>query len=377
MVASPAVGATADLSTAPLVGQAAIPSLVRVAQEFVDHRTAALLRSARDVAADVFVPSSGRASVKLQATEQAATAELTARKEVLRSVGEAYTDAKSTLTVDGFDLGPSSITLHVTEDTTLWYAKIVGDEPPFTRWAVSRDFAFLLDDGSWVLASVSMPSEGLAPPNEPTGATPAAMQAAAAEIRTTRSEIQRARIPGKGESSTSQSSQATLGGASAAASYNYAAMSWYAEYYWGPTEANYNHSYRVFSDVGGDCTNFISQIMRYGGWTDVTGFYRDDNAWWYNSLNQTWTWVNVGYWYTFAVLRSHRTILLAYPELMGQADVLQMDFTNDGSKDHSMLASYVTSSGIYLTYHTTNTLRRSLANIKISNPTARYIPHRT
>jgi hypothetical protein len=161
---------------------------------------------------------------------------------------------------------------------------------------------------------------------------------------------------------------------SVAASYNYTAMAAYAEQYWD----NYNPDYRTFQDTGGDCTNFISQAMRAGGWPDASpGFYRDDNYWWYNWLNQTWTWINVQYWYTFAAIRSHRTYILSTPESMLIADVLQADFSNNGSKDHTMIVSYRSSGVNYLTYHTTDTLRRSLSSLKLAFPTARWLPHRT
>ncbi len=128
-------------------------------------------------------------------------------------------------------------------------------------------------------------------------------------------------------------------GQEATAAYDYAAMAAYAERYW----AVYNPAYRTFAERGGDCTNFVSQAMRAGGWTDVGGWYKDDNNWWYNSVNQTTTWINVSYWYAFAALRSHRTYILAQPEQMGLADVLQADFQNDGSKDHTMIVSYLVS----------------------------------
>ena len=153
-------------------------------------------------------------------------------------------------------------------------------------------------------------------------------------------------------------------------------MAAYAERYWD----NYNPEFRTFADTGGDCTNFISQAMRAGGWTMVYGYYLDDNSWWYNFfplVNQARAWINVQYWYAFAALRSHRTYILARPEDMLLADVLQMDFTNNGSKDHTMIVTWVAFGDRYLTYHTTDTYRRSLSSLKTSFPNARWYPHRT
>jgi hypothetical protein len=53
-----------------------------------------------------------------------------------------------------------------------------------------------------------------------------------------------------------------------------------------------------------------------------------------------------------------------------------MDFTNNGSKDHSMIVTML-SGQPYLTYHTTDTHNRSLASIKSSYPSARWLSHRT
>ncbi|MER3462064.1 MAG: hypothetical protein C4342_03400, partial [Armatimonadota bacterium] len=312
-----------------------------------------------------FVPTFGRASSAVAAGEQAAIRELLTRRDLLRQVGEAYTDAKTTVTLRSVEGTNDSVLLHVEERTTLTYAKLVGDEPDYTEFVTGRDFRFARDASGWVLQSQSLSSqEGPAPINEPTGASAAAMKAAAQQILVARTKSEE--VPQGG-------SWRASGQMTALAGYNYPAMAAYAETYW----SSYNPSYRTFAERGGDCTNFVSQAMRAGGWTDVTGFYRDDNDWWYNFLNQTWSWINVDYWYAFAALRSHRTYILSQPESMLLADVLQADFTNDTSKDHTMIVSYRSSTQPYLTYHTTDTFRRSLSSLKLAYPSARWIPHRT
>jgi hypothetical protein len=63
---------------------------------------------------------------------------------------------------------------------------------------------------------------------------------------------------------------------------------------------------------------------------------------------------------------------------MDVGDVLQMDFDKDGSKDHTMIVSYRSSQGVpYLTYHSTNTYRRSVASIIASYPNSAYYAYRT
>ena len=87
--------------------------------------------------------------------------------------------------------------------------------------------------------------------------------------------------------------------------YNYQAMATYLEKYW----SNYNPAYRSFAGKGGDCTNFVSQALRAGGWADKSGWYKSSDNWWYNETNQTWSWVNVDYLGTFARSSGRCTML--------------------------------------------------------------------
>lgn len=360
----------ASTMAAPQKGpdKATIDRLVAVASELLVRRDQALLaRSDASMATTRFVPSFGRSSTAASAAELAATTELSARRDALLQVGEAYTSASTHVSLLSIDVGPNSATLHIEQDTRLTYAKLAGDEPDYTEFVTPRDVFFSNDSGGWILEKVALATtEGPVPIDEPTGATAAAMAVVAKDISAAR-EAAMADTSSKGASGQSSSLAVT-------ASYNYSAMAAYAEQYWH----NYNPDYRTFNEHGGDCTNFVSQAMRAGGWPDASpGFYRDDNYWWYNFLNQTWTWINVGYFYTFAAVRSHRTYILSTPESMLLADILQADFSNDGEKDHTMLVTYVSGSSRYLTYHTTDTYRRSLASIKLAYPSARWIPHRT
>jgi len=148
-------------------------------------------------------------------------------------------------------------------------------------------------------------------------------------------------------------------------------------YYSGSAAASYarmyaktpNPSYRYFS---ADCTNFVSQALRTGGWWDVPGYYQSTSAWWYNSLNQTWTWTGAHYFWLFTKNRP-RGYIARYFSDMQLGDILQMDYTNDGYSDHSMVVTAKDSYGtIYLFYHTTNTLNRSINSILSQYPNARY-----
>lgn len=135
---------------------------------------------------------------------------------------------------------------------------------------------------------------------------------------------------------------------------------------------NYNKNYRVFKS--NDCTNFISQIMRRGGWKYDLGWYRSNSNWWYNSMNQTHTWAGAENWSRFAPKRTNR---LANVWSLSLADVLQMDFNRDGTMDHSMVVTKTTSKDIYLTYHSADTKDRPLRAILKKHPRAKYYAYRT
>ncbi|WP_330365327.1 amidase domain-containing protein [Shuttleworthella sp. MSX8B] len=135
--------------------------------------------------------------------------------------------------------------------------------------------------------------------------------------------------------------------------YNYTAMANYLEKYW----SNYNSAYRRFSNT--DCTNFVSQALRAGGWKDKVGWYKNSNYWWYSNFNQSWSWSSVNYWGSFA-RNSGRTSHLNNVWYLGLGDVLQVKAKGSSQKNHTMMVSYVSNDMPYFTYHSRNRYRRSL-----------------
>ena len=143
--------------------------------------------------------------------------------------------------------------------------------------------------------------------------------------------------------------------------------------YW----SRYNPAYPDYNAAGGDCTNFVSQSLKAGGWKAVTGSSSDFHKWFSNSTAQLDSWLSVNELSWFA-LSSKRVTSLANVYQLDVGDVLQMDFDKDGSKDHSMIVTYRSSQGVpYLTYHSANTYRRSVASIIASEPNALYYAYRT
>lgn len=84
----------------------------------------------------------------------------------------------------------------------------------------------------------------------------------------------------------------------------------------------------------------------------------------------------MNYWASFA-LYSGRTYNLSNVWSLGLSDILQMDFTANSSKDHSMIVTYRPASMPYLSYHTTNTKNRSLQSLLDAYRGALYYAFRT
>lgn len=346
--------------TLPTIASAAPPPdpqvLLTVAQEFAQHRADALVAN-REVlpSLSAFADGAIPAGAELRSEEATATAELAARRQRLAEAGEQYSGARTEVVASRLEENERGITLIVEELTTLDYARVTGEEPPYTSFKSTRRFEFAQVDGRWQLTGQHFLDEGgPLPVTEP----PSGEEAGAPLDDPEAASVERPAVPHLKKVDSK--------------GYNYQAMSNYARRH----VHNYNPSYRRFNDVGGDCTNFISQALRAGGWQNDSGWYRDYHNWWYNSGNQTWSWINVNYWASFA-LSSRRSFNLTNVWLLSLGDILQMDFTSNQSKDHSMIVTVRSSTMPYLTYHSNDTLNRSLQSLLDSHRQATYYAFRT
>jgi hypothetical protein len=305
------------------------------------------------------------------------------RREDLREAGEAYTAANVDVKVLSSTADGDRVTLKVKETTTLTYAKLRGDEPPDTRFSVRHTFVFEKSSaGSWLLVSEDADSTGIPAVNEVREVDDDSVGSKSTPDESTGDESTGDEVPAQpGSSPPGQEAEKSAGATGAArtveampavASYDYPAMARYAERYW----TNYNPAYRSFSDVGGDCTNFISQSLRAGGWANDSGATWDCSNWFYGRTNQSRSWVNVNCWASFAI-ESRRARYLTRVNDLGIGDILQMDFTGNGTKDHSMITTYKANGIPYLTYHTEDTYRRSTTSLVNSFPRAIYYAFRT
>ncbi|MEZ0064195.1 hypothetical protein ABIA32_000173 [Streptacidiphilus sp. MAP12-20] len=341
------------------VDRATIASFDRMAQAALDRRTAALLNTtaARQAApqADAHVSL----AAGLARTEDQVVSSLRARKARLAAVGEVYSAGRTKVTVDNVVVNGGRADVYVTETTTLTYKKLRGDEPATTGFQAKHDVTFAAtSQGRWQLTGIEdqltggVPQVNAPAPNVASAASVDPLQGTPADTSWPASPLP------KGVSSKG---------------YNYAAMAAYAEKYW----SRYNPAYRQFNGAGGDCTNFISQSLKAGGWKNAPGIDSDYHNWWYSADSESWTWVGANDWSWFA-LSSKRVTNLKNVYQLGVGDILQMDFNRDGSKDHSMIVTYRSRSGMpYVTYHSTNTYRRSVASLVMSFPDAVYYAYRT
>ncbi|WP_432055595.1 amidase domain-containing protein [Streptomyces sp. bgisy022] len=309
--------------------------------------------------------SSGTARAEGKALDR-----LTDRRARLARHGEKYSKADTKVTLDRTRVNGRKAVVAVTETTTLTYKKVRGDEPRTTGFQSQHELTFQADRrGQWRLTGIREAADDQLAVNQPDAptveTTPSPTPSTKAAANTTpsspRAEITRP-APAAPKNLT--------GG-----EYDYKAMAAYAEKHW----RDYNPDYPSFDGrgAGGDCTNFVSQALKAGGWKHVPGYVYDYTRWFGNNEIQSHSFVGVNEWSWFA-LNSERATSLANVYQMDVGDVLQVDFDRDGSKDHTMIVTHRSAQGVpYLTYHSTNTLRRSVASIIASYPNAAYYAYRT
>ncbi|WP_129766650.1 amidase domain-containing protein [Streptomyces sp. L-9-10] len=361
----PGWSASAAVVDDPSVDSATRATFQRLADAVFADRTRALVD---DAPSGLRQRTSGfTGTVRLSETqsreEDATLEELRARKSRLARLGETYSGADTSVTLDATRVEGRRATVAVTERTTLTYGKARGAEPKTTGFRAHHELTFQADrEGGWQLTAVRDTDDGHLAVNqvaEPSAAAPVAAAddpPSAPRAATTRP-------------APSNPKNFTAGG------YDYNAMAAYATKHWN----NYNPDYPSFdgAGAGGDCTNFVSQSLKAGGWKHVPGYTTDFHKWFGNAEIQSYSFVGVNEFSWFA-LSSARATSLANVYQMDIGDVLQLDFDKDGSKDHTMIVTSRSQQGVpYLTYHSIDTYNRSMASLIASYPTAAYYAYRT
>lgn len=154
----------------------------------------------------------------------------------------------------------------------------------------------------------------------------------------------------------------------------------------------YNPKYRRFDGqgIGGDCTNFVSQALRWGGWADYLpqgwAFKADPSVWAYGDVNQTHTWSVASYFYDFVNNHVssngyHRAYFASTFGTLEPGDIILIKFAGFSTITHSLIVTHknpTSTSGLAgnyelrVTYHSTDTLDRSFTDFYNSSPGATY-----
>ncbi|MES4887574.1 amidase domain-containing protein [Streptomyces sp. NPDC096012] len=358
--------AGAAVTDDPTVNAATKATFQRLADAVFTDRTQALVDGAGSTRTRHAAGFSG--SVRMsggQTREQdSALGQLRTRRSVLAKLGEKYSRGSTQVTLDATQVKGRKATVDVTETTSLTYAKPVAKDQRTTGFQAHHELTFKADrHGTWQLTGIRDTDDGYLAVNQ-------VAKPAVATVKTAADDGP----PEAARSATSWPAPAkpkTLSGTG----YDYKAMVAYAAKYW----KNYNPAYPDFNGqgAGGDCTNFVSQALKAGGWKHVPGYTDDFHKWFGTADIQSDSFVGVNEFSWFA-LSSKRVTSLANVYQMDIGDVLQMDFNKDGSKDHSMIVTNRDRSGVpYVSYHSTNTYNRSVASLVASYPTAAFYAYRT
>ncbi|MFD8911649.1 amidase domain-containing protein [Streptomyces sp. NPDC059575] len=299
--------------------------------------------------------------------EKSALTQLRGRKDRLAKLGEQYSAGSTSVKLDATQVKGRRATVAVTETTSLTYKKVRANQPKTTGFQAHHELTFQADgNGDWQLTGVKDTDDGYLAVNQvakPEVAQPATATTAADDGP-----------PDAPKSATTRPAPANPKNMTASG-YDYKAMVAYATKYWN----NYNTEYPDFNGAGagGDCTNFVSQSLKAGGWKHVPGYTNDFHKWFGTKDIQSDSFVGVNEFSWFA-LSSKRVTPLANVFQADLGDVIQMDFNKDGSKDHTMIVTNRDAQGVpYVTYHSTNTYNRSVASLVASYPTAAFYAYRT
>ncbi|MBX7551425.1 amidase domain-containing protein [Streptomyces sp. NPDC004232] len=297
--------------------------------------------------------------------ESSAVKTLAARKNLLAKLGEKYRAGSTQVTLDATEVHGRRAKVAVTETTTLTYEKPSAKGPKTTGFQAHHELTFKADrHGDWQLTGIKDTDNGYLAVNQ-------VVTPSVAKAKTTPADDGPPDAPRAATSWPAPANPKKLTGGA----YDYQAMVAYAQKYW----RNYNPDYPDFNGEadGGDCTNFVSQTLKAGGWKHVPGDGTDFHKWFGNSEIQSDSFVGVNEFSWFA-LSSKRVTPLADVYQADLGDVIQMDFNRDGSKDHSMIVTYRDRYGVpYVTYHSNNTYNRSVASLVASYPGAYFYAYRT
>lgn len=213
--------------------RATVDAFARIADDVLSQRTQALVEEQPGHRNSGPSSAKTRMTAQLKKDEDAAISSLQSRKTRLAALGEAYTGATTHVAVDRATVTGGKATVEVSEDTTLAYKKLRGDERTTdfrTRYELTLTSK---RGGAWELTSIKSLDNGPVAINEPVAAKTKVAKDDGNQYPDGTPASTKYPAPAKPKAKT--------GGA-----YDYTAMAKYAEKYW----SNYNPAYRKFGGAG-------------------------------------------------------------------------------------------------------------------------------
>ncbi|WP_165242601.1 amidase domain-containing protein [Streptomyces coryli] len=282
---------------------------------------------------------------------------LTARKQqkqIADRAGTEFTSAETNVVPAGaVRADGDTAKLRVEERTSFTYAQ--GQADPYA-YRARHDLTFTRDGGQWRLAAVHTPdASGLSVPKKLSPAqldraeqTADTMRTALAKNAAKRAAANKTRMAGGGQTTK----------AAKAAGYDYRAMvDWALRY------ALEDRDKLPYTPDENDCTTFVSWALRTGGWEEVSGYYTNDDAWWwkdwcdgewYCKPQHSYTFGGAPNFQRFAVNESERVTNLGNVWDVLLADVVQYDVPNYGEEHepgHTMMVTDFSGTMPLLSYH--------------------------
>jgi hypothetical protein len=281
-------------------------------------------------------------------------AEISRFRAAAAGYGTRVTGAKTTLVDAKVESRGTQLVLRAIEDTVLSFE--VGDRGPrpedVTRQRIPHEFIFDPIGGGWVLVF-----DRPAWPQSNGGGTPAPKPAQP--------------LLADRRSNDSPGGMKVLAKPVGA----WGTYQWLDAVYYAHTYAfSYNSAYIAYVQ---DCTNFMSQALRGGGWTLTSmSSSTDPNLWWYDDTydQNSQTWSAADWLINFVYSSGRGYSLSAFTDLV-LGDLMFADWAYNGTPgvpEHAMMLTYKTSNDygdIRFTYHTTDRYDYPLSMILASNPT--------
>ena len=126
-----------------------------------------------------------------------------------------------------------------------------------------------------------------------------------------------------------------------------------------------------------DCTSFVSQALRAGGWTMIDGGRKDNNVWWWGLS----AWSKASYTWGGAHNLSQLLASSGRAKACAESELKLGDVVQCANGDHVFHTTIVTMAGVctvdgdgpFLSYHTNNTLNKDLAVFKKAMGSATFL----